>query len=260
MPLVECYLLDPRPVTEADARRIAGAVNIPWTEIPQRTHELPPRGETIAVAGPSPAAEQAVSWLTGNGRQAVVQREFSYTPAPCVAMVGRLWRPHAFLVEILPRLSPGRALDLACGAGREAVFAAACGWSVTAIDVLPDALERARQLAQHCAAAITPIEWRQADLQRDPPALAAEFDLVFAFRYLHRPLVPRLAEWLKPGGSLVYETFTTLHRERHGKPQRDEHVLQLGELPALLAGLEIRHFSEAWRGNDHTARVWAAKP
>jgi tellurite methyltransferase len=162
---------------------------------------------------------------------------------------------------VLPELRPGRALDLACGSGRDAVFMAACGWSVTGVDVLPDALDRARDLARRCATAIEPIDWRQVDLEQggEPPMPESCFDLIVGFRYLYRPLFAHFAAWLKPGGSVVYETFTTLHRERHGRPASDDHVLQPGELPGLLSGFEIRHFSEAWRGTAHTARIWAAR-
>jgi SAM-dependent methyltransferase len=258
--LVEWHLLDPRPAGEAAAQPIADAVNIPLAELPDRTHELPPRGEEVPVIGPRALAEQAVACLTRNGRRAVVQPDFHYSAASDPTRIGRLWRPNPFLAEVLPQLTPGRALDLACGCGREAVFMAACGWNVTAVDVLPDALERGRDLARRCAPALEPIEWRQVDLEANLPALGEPCDLIVAFRYLHRPLLGHLPGWLRPAGSLVCETFTTTHRERHGRPEADRHVLQPGELPGLLAGLGVRHYSEAWRGSDHTARVWAVKP
>jgi tellurite methyltransferase len=258
VPLIECQYLDPRPADEATSRPIAEAVNIPLAELAQRTNELPPRDEVIRVAGPTTCVAPAVVWLVGHGRQAAAAAEFRYAEA-AAAGIGRLWRPNLFLAEVLPQLAPGRALDLACGAGRDAVFAASCGWRVTAVDILPDALERGRRLAAACAAAIEPIEWIEADLERQPPSIGPDFDLVFFVRYLHRPLLSRLAAWLRPGGSLVCETFTTLHRERHGRPLADEHVLRPGELPGLMAGLEIRHSSEGWRGTAHTARVWAVK-
>ncbi len=257
VPLVECRYLDPRPAAEAERRPIMDAVSIPLAELPQRTCELPPRDATILVAGPPASAEQAVGWLAAHGRRAVVEPDFTYDDKAPGPRIGCLWRPNAFLAEVLSQLAPARALDLACGTGRDAVFAASCGWHVTAIDILPDALERARRLAVICAPAIEPIEWLRADLEHDPPSFGPDFDLIFSVRYLHRPLFRRLVEWLKPGGSLVCETFTTLHRKRHGRPLRDEHVLQPGEWPTLLAGLELRHYSEAWRGMAHTARVWA---
>lgn len=259
--LVPCHLLDPRPAAEAEAAPILDAVNIPLAELPLRTHELPAREERIPVVGPTAMAEQTVAWLQTTGRAAVAQSDYRHADRAGGAEVGRLWRPTAFLAEVLAQLRPGFALDLACGSGRDAVYMASCGWSVTGVDVLPDALERARGLAWRCAAAIEPIEWRQVDLEEggDPPLPPGHADLIVGFRYLHRPLFARFPEWLRPGGSVVYETFTTLHRERHGRPADDAHVLLPNELPGLLAGFEIRHSSEAWRGTAHTARIWAAR-
>ena len=86
------------------------------------------------------------------------------------------------------------------------------------------------------------------------------YDLILSFRFLHRPLLKSIKEHLKPGGSLLLETFTTLHRDRHGRPRSDEHILQLGEAPSLVEGLEVRHFDEGWRGESHIARLWATLP
>jgi SAM-dependent methyltransferase len=258
-PLVECRFLDPRPAAEAARAPIVGAVNMPRSELPARTHELPPRDELIRVVGPPEFAEPAVAWLTSAGRRAAVESAFEYAPPADARPVGRLWRPTAFLAEVCARLSPGRALELACGTGRDAVYLAACGWQVLAVDVLPDALERGQMLAQRCAPALAPVEWRQADLERGVLKLPAGFDLVVAVRYLHRPLFARLPDWLRPGGSFVCETFTTVHRARHGRPARTTDVLRPGELTALLAGFELRHCSEAWHGPLHTARAWAVR-
>jgi len=191
-PLVECRFLDPRPAAEAARAPIVGAVNMPRSELPARTHELPPRDELIRVVGPPEFAEPAVAWLTSAGRRAAVESAFEYAPPADARLVGRLWRPTAFLAEVCARLSPGRALELACGTGRDAVYLAACGWQVLAVDVLPDALERGQMLAQRCAPALAPVEWRQADLERGVLKLPAGFDLVVAVRYLHRPLFARL--------------------------------------------------------------------
>ena len=246
---------------EATAAPIDGTVNIPLAELSTRTHELPPRDEVIPVVGSPELAAQTVAWLAGHGRRGVVQSEFRFARGAC-RQIGRLWRPNALLAEIAPQLQPGRALDLACGTGRDAVFLAACGWTVMAVDILDDALERGRALARQCAAAIVPIDWRDVDLEQgDPTAqLDPPFDLIVGFRYLHRPLLARLADWLRTGGNVLYETFTTEHRARHGKPADDRHVLQPGELRTLLTGLTVRYYSEAWRGNVHTARIWATRP
>jgi tellurite methyltransferase len=273
--LFEYTFLDPRPAEDAAHCPIGGAVNIPFGELPRRTHELPPRDDLIQVAGPVELASEVVAWLERGGRRAAVARVFEYSPklskacgAPQSAqLIGRLWKPNAFLAEVLPELPAGAALDLACGTGRDAVYLAADGWDVTGVDVLPDALERARDLASRYVGGARPISFMQIDLEAD--SLGVEeltgggsdrrFELITMFRYLHRPLLARLGDWLRPGGSILIETFTTIHRERHGQPAKAAHVLEPGELPELLPGLGIRHFSEAWRGEAHTARLWAVR-
>lgn len=256
--LVQRRFLDPRPADQAARQPIADAVNIPFDELTRRTHELPPQNTVVSVVGPKALARSTVEWLRAHGRRAAFETAFRYG-CPGEASLGRLWQPTAFLSEVVRYWRPGAALDLACGVGRDAVYLASLGWRVTAVDVLPDALERARDLAGRYTAAIEPIEWQLVDLERQDLGFEGSFDLVTGFRYLHRPLFERLPRWLRPGGHIVYETFTTLHRERHGRPASDGHVLKPGELPRLLAGFDLRHHSEAWRGEAHTARVWAVK-
>lgn len=280
--LVEVTLLDPRDTVHAAADPVSGAVNIPLSELHARTHELPPRERVIRVVGTGVLANAAVAALADIGRRAeIVSREEAIavlrndearaTPdsdAPAIEL-GRLWTPTAFLSEVLPQIEAALdaqqgaapcATDLACGTGRDAVFLASRGWGVTAIDWLPDALERGRDLERRYAAALSrPIRWLALDLEApdiDTAALA-NCRLATCFRFLHRPLLLNLRRWLRPGSHFVFETFTAEHRRRHGKPGREQFVLQPGELLELLADWEIRHASENWHGDAHTARVWA---
>ena len=173
---------------------------------------------------------------------------------------GRLWEPNALLEQVATAVPIGTALDLGCGTGRDAVFLAACGWRVIAADVLPDALERGRELERHYAREAAPIEWQQCDLEHNELEFDRRFDLIVAVRYVHKPLFECVHEWLVPGGSLVCESFTTLHRERHGKPADIRRAFAPGELPQLVEPLAVREYDEAWRGGVHTARLWAQHP
>jgi hypothetical protein len=139
------------------------------------------------------------------------------------------------------------------------VFLACGGWSVTGVDILPDALERGRALAARYALDARRIAWQEIDLEHNPPDGWGPIDLAVMIRYLHRPLFARLKDWLAPGASVVVETFTATHRARHGRPARPAHVLEDGELRMLLDGWDLRHYSEAWRGKRHTARAWAVR-
>ena len=66
----------------------------------------------------------------------------------------------------------------------------------------------------------------------------ANYDAIFVFNYLHRPLMPALRAALKPGGRLFYETFTTRQAER-GHPKNPAFLLKDGELAELVAPLTV---------------------
>lgn len=255
--LPRCDLLDPRPLDEAEGRPIAGSVHIPCDELPQRVHELPPRDQMLRIADVGPAARRAAEWLAATGRANRLDAAFAYAPAGARQTQRRLWCANAWLEELAPRLIPAHALDLACGVGREAVYLKALGWRVTAVDRLPDALQRGRDLEARYAPGLPQIAWLQADLEKSPPADMGRFRLITIFRFLHRPLLARLAEWLEPGGCVLIETFTRCHQQRHGRPARAEHVLAPGELRQLVPALTVEHYSEGWRGQAHMARLWA---
>jgi SAM-dependent methyltransferase len=91
---------------------------------------------------------------------------------------GRVWsgRPNGSLVAEIAGLEPGRALDVGCGEGADAVWLARQGWQVTALDVSQVAIERGRRAA---AAAGVEIEWVHASLA-EAGLEAGSFDLVSA--------------------------------------------------------------------------------
>ena len=112
--------------------------------------------------------------------------------------------PNRFLVAEVDGLAPGRALDLACGAGRNAVWLAEQGWQVTGVDFSDVAIDNARRLAGDRGVA---VEWLVADLGEWEPAANA-FDLVVVL-YLHlpaeerRPIMRRAAAALAGGGTIL---------------------------------------------------------
>jgi SAM-dependent methyltransferase len=117
--------------------------------------------------------------------------------------------------ESAPR--SGRAVDVACGSGRDATYLALAGLEIVGVDILPDALEKARELAESARRPVPTLHvplWVRADLEKAWPFPPSSFDLVVCVRFLWRALLPALAASLRPGGSLVYETFTDRQR-RH---------------------------------------------
>ncbi len=109
--------------------------------------------------------------------------------------------PSPFLDAWLDRLPRGRALDLACGMGRNALRLAAAGYDVDAMDISSVALERARKVAETKGVDVT---WIPADLDEAPLA-AGNYTLITVIRYLNRKLVDRIIDALSPGGWLLFE-------------------------------------------------------
>lgn len=154
-----------------------------------------------------------------------------------------LWtdRPNRFLVAETGALAPGRALDLACGEGRNAVWLAEQGWHVTGVDFSEVALEKARLLAEQRK---VQAEWIHADVFKYEPPLAA-FELVIVF-YLQipperlRPILARMAKGIAPGGTFLLVAHDSSNLTHGYGGPRDPATLYTAEdvLPALV-GLEI---------------------
>jgi tellurite methyltransferase len=157
-------------------------------------------------------------------------------------------RPHptALLAEWESALPRGRALDVACGAGRNALFLAARGRSVDAVDVSAAALERARDAARERG---LDVRWLEADLEQTPDdALPpGPYDLIILVRYVHRAILRPLWRRLSPGGMLLCEQHLDSAADVIG-PRRAEFRMRPNELlrAALGAGpgVEIRYYRE----------------
>jgi len=153
-----------------------------------------------------------------------------------------LWsvEPNRFLVEETATLAPGRALDLAAGEGRNAIWLAEQGWNVDAVDFSPVALAKAQRLAQTRA---VELNWIEADVEQHPLA-DLEYDLAIVF-YLHLPwermrrVLHRASAAVAPRGTLLLVGHDRTNLEQgHGGP-KDRDVLYTpdqvaGELPGLL--------------------------
>lgn len=165
--------------------------------------------------------------------------------------------PSDWLVAHLDRIPRGApVLDVAAGRGRHALWLAAAGWPVTAID-----RDAAKLLALDQAA--RQAGWRVSVEVRDLEAGAADLGLgrygaVMVFNYLHRPLFPALVAALAPGGVLLYETFTRAQALR-GKPTNPDFLLEPGELPRLVAPLVVERQREGEIEDRMIASVVARK-
>ena len=166
--------------------------------------------------------------------------------------------PDEWLIQCAAEISPGSALDLACGLGHNAIWLAQQGWTVDAIDVSPAGLELAQQLAE-CQR--VHVNWIAADLDDYMPQ-SGLYDLVTVFRYLDRKRVPPIVSIaLAPGGHLVYETFSSRQFERADNHLKNPaFALQPGELPLLFENLEPITHQEVELDDGAMAQFFARKP
>ncbi len=145
-----------------------------------------------------------------------------------------------------------RVLDLACGAGRHSLAAAALGARVTGVDRDPAKLALAKDRA---AAAGLTVEWLEMDLEGPWPDLGS-FDAVLVFNYLDRASMPKILGLVAPGGRLMMETFLEAQREAGWGPTSERHLLRPGELSRLVAPLRVVHGREVFETVD--AERWRA--
>ncbi len=137
--------------------------------------------------------------------------------------------------QLLP--ASGRALDLACGRGANALLLAQCGLDSHAWDISDTALSQLNQRAGELGLALHTL---QRDVEQQPPP-AESFDVIVVSRFLHRPSCAALARALRPGGLLFYQTFTV---DRRGGPSNPAYLLERGELLQLFTELQPRYYRE----------------
>ncbi|WP_250003784.1 bifunctional 2-polyprenyl-6-hydroxyphenol methylase/3-demethylubiquinol 3-O-methyltransferase UbiG [Actinoplanes sp. M2I2] len=155
----------------------------------------------------------------------------------------RIWSGDAnvVLVREVGDLPAGRALDLGCGEGGDAIWLARRGWQVTAVDISGVALARAQK---HASEAGVTVDWQKRDLLTDFPE--GEFDLVSA-QFLHfwgrfdrEGILRRAAAAVAPGGILLIEGHLDT-----GPVRRAEHE-NAPELPGPAEVIERLELDEGW--------------
>lgn len=164
--------------------------------------------------------------------------------------------PSRLLVRAVEKLAPGRALDIACGAGRHAVYLASRGWRVTAVDASRVGVELMQERARLRG---VELDARVADLERGEFSVEADaYDLVCDFYYLQRDLFARLRAGVRAGGHFV----AAIHMVDDApdiRPMNPDFLLEPGELRAIFQGWQIEHYHETPfhdpDAGDHTRRT-----
>jgi SAM-dependent methyltransferase len=147
--------------------------------------------------------------------------------------------PSRFLEQHIDSIPRGAALDLACGAGRHAIYLAAHGFTVDAIDIAGAGLRRAQRTARSQG---LPVRFVQADLDHFPLP-PDRYALTVSTRFLNRTLWPALKRCTRPLGMVLYETFT-IDQPSIGHPSNPAYLLAHDELRRAFADFDVLAYEE----------------
>jgi len=148
--------------------------------------------------------------------------------------------PAQFLVENVDLLPKGRALDVAMGSGRNAIFLAGIGFDVEGVDISQESTDRALQAARKAG---VDLKVTVRDLEEDYQFETGAYDLIVCFNYLHRPLIPKMKEGLRSHGMVVYETYI-VDQAQFGRPRNPDHLLKHNELLDLFREFRCLRYHE----------------
>ncbi len=168
-------------------------------------------------------------------------------------------RPSTLLREHLALIPRGRALDIATGRGRNALFLAKAGFQVEGLDRNREALAECEEKAKQLG--LRNLSLKEIDLERSPSIENNAYELIVNTYYLQRDLAPTIVNALKIGGVLVFETFLIENHHRFGHPRRKEFCLEPNELLHLFQGLTVTYYHEGITDNGpYLASLIAQKP
>jgi len=165
--------------------------------------------------------------------------------------------PAQFLVENIELLPKGRALDVAMGAGHNAIYLATMGFEVEGVDISPEAVSSALERARKSGVT---VRTQVADLEKEYHIEKGAYEVIICFKYLQRSLIPQIKDGLRTGGMVVYETFI-VDQARFGKPKNPDYLLRYNELLDMFRDFRCLRYCEGIvEGPKAVARIIAEKP
>jgi tellurite methyltransferase len=155
--------------------------------------------------------------------------------------------PDPFLVsaydEFLFGTSPGLALDVAGGVGRHSIWLAHRDWRVKLLDISEVGIQQAEENAKRTETASS-ISADICDLNTMQDLGQEQYDLVVVFFFLQREIFPALLDAIKPGGILIYKTYTTEQKNFSGGPSHPMFLLEPNELLHAFRSMRVLHYHE----------------
>ena len=162
--------------------------------------------------------------------------------------------PHLLIPRFAVKFEPGRALDLACGSGRHALWLAEHGWQVTAVDSSQAAIEILRQKAQDRG---VPVHCVLADLERHEFKIErGGYDLIIVVNYLQRDLLGAIRAGVQPGGAVI-AVIAVVDEDPGVRPMNPEYLMKPGELRGEFRGWQLLHEFEGKPEGDLSRRATA---
>jgi len=149
--------------------------------------------------------------------------------------------PNPFLKKHIRLLPKGKALDMATGEGRNAVFLAQHGFEVDAMDISERGLKKTQKLAREKGVHINTflVDLDQYPIEKE------RYDLIANFYFLKRRLIPRIKKGLKKGGRVIFETYLLEHRTLGtGGPKQAKYFLKPNELLHLFQDFRVLFYRE----------------
>ena len=257
-------VVDARSADAYVAGHVPGSASLPWKGddgLRDRLFQLPPPGDQARLGLVVDAADRDAVLEFLLSKRYTVPPEHVLVPdgaEPAIRALlsetgerphARLWRPVPFVAETIDEIEqhlagehgpaahsgPWTALDVGCGAGRNAVFMAMRGsWHIDCIDNYPSMLDNTRRLGEaHRVADALTIE--NVDVRKPEPLTGRQYDMVLVGSFLLRGLFPLLADLVRPGGVIVYVHFLQ-GAQFVGKctPKKDSSLLNEGELATVF--------------------------
>ena len=164
--------------------------------------------------------------------------------------------PVQFLADNVDLLPGGRVLDIAMGAGRNAIYLANKGFEVEGIDISAEAVNLALESA---AKAGVSIQAQVVDLEKHYRIQEDTYDVILCFHYLQRSLIAQIKNGLRLGGMVVYETFI-VDQAQFGKPKNPDYLLKHNELLEMFREFRCLRYREGiFAGPVATAGIIAQK-